>query len=297
MSPFRLLGPGLALLVVSVLVPAAAATGLATPAAPTAATAAKATRWAPPDRAQIHPGVQMYTRGAQCTGNFVFTDRRDRVYVGYAAHCAGLGEATDLDGCHADTRPLGTPVSFRKGGNVVEPGTKVGDGRLAYSSWVTMQRLGLDDPVICNLNDFALVRVAARHAGKVNPTMPSWGGPTGIDTNGAQAGDQVWTYGASSLLLGETVLSPRTGLTLADDPAYNGWTHALYSLPPGVPGDSGSGFLSEGGKAIGVLSTLGILPMAGSNNITDLGKALAFAQEHSGIPGLRLVRGTRPFSG
>ena len=31
----------------------------------------------------------MYTDGAQCTANFVFTDGAGNTYVGYAAHCAG----------------------------------------------------------------------------------------------------------------------------------------------------------------------------------------------------------------
>src|SRR5688500_15913029 len=68
--------------------------------------------WAPADTAAIHPGVQMYTEGAQCTGNFVFTDTAGNVYVGYAAHCAGTGAATDTDGCDAGSLPLGTKVEF-----------------------------------------------------------------------------------------------------------------------------------------------------------------------------------------
>ena len=55
--------------------------------------------WAPADEAVVHPGVQMYTDGSQCTANFVFTDAADNVYVGYAAHCAASGEDTDTDGC------------------------------------------------------------------------------------------------------------------------------------------------------------------------------------------------------
>ena len=35
----------------------------------------------------------MYTDGAQCTANFVFTDGSRHVFVGYAAHCAGTGAA------------------------------------------------------------------------------------------------------------------------------------------------------------------------------------------------------------
>ena len=64
----------------------------------TAPPANAAPTWAPAATAAITPGVQMYTEGAQCTGNFVFTDSSDNVYVGYAAHCAGLGEATDTNG-------------------------------------------------------------------------------------------------------------------------------------------------------------------------------------------------------
>ena len=57
-----------------------------------------------------------------------------------------------------------------------------------------------------------------------------------------------------------------------------------------------SGFMSAGGKAIGVLSTLGLAPLPASNNIGDLAKELAFAQKHSGIKGLELTKGTEPFS-
>ncbi|MEO5662381.1 MAG: hypothetical protein ABIR39_03785, partial [Nocardioides sp.] len=71
--------------------------------------------WAPADTAAIHPGVMMYTDGAQCTANFVYTDGAGNTYVGYAAHCAGLGEATDTDGCLADSLPLGTKVDFVEG--------------------------------------------------------------------------------------------------------------------------------------------------------------------------------------
>jgi len=51
----------------------------------------------------------------------------------------------------------------------------------------------------------------------------------------------------------------------------------------------------RGGKAVGVLSTLGLAPLPLSNNIGDLAHELAFAQQHSGIEGLELVRGTEPF--
>jgi hypothetical protein len=252
--------------------------------------------WAPADSAAIHPGTMMYTAGAQCTANFVYTDESGAVYVGYAAHCAGTGEATDTNGCNVTSLPLGTPVTFNEGGSLVSEGTQVGSGTLAYSSWDTMKKVGESDADTCAYNDLALVRVSASDAAKVNPSIPFWGGPTGIDTDGTAVGDRVYTYGNSSLRAGIAALSPHTGISLGDDTADGGWSHPLYTVTPGVPGDSGSAFVSADGKAIGVLSTLGLAPLPASNNIGDIGKELAYAQQHSGIAGLQLVNGTEAFS-
>ena len=279
----------------AVAVLAVVASALLGAAAVTTAPAQAAPQWAPAATAKIHPGTMMYTAGAQCTANFVYTDASSNVYVGYAAHCAGLGEATDTNGCLAESLPLGTPVTFNEGGSLISEGTVVGQGTLVYSSWLTMHQLGTTDANTCAYNDLALVKVAAGDVGKVNPSIPFWGGPTGIDTNGTAAGDRVYTYGNSSLRFGITQLSPHTGISIGDDAADGGWSHPLYTVTPGVPGDSGSAFVSADGKAIGVLSTLGLAPLPLSNNIGDLGKELAFAQANSGIAGLTLVNGTEPF--
>jgi hypothetical protein len=257
-------------------------------------TATAASRWAPVGDATIHPGVQMYTEGAQCTANFVFTDAAGRVYVGYAAHCAGTGEATETDGCDAGSHPLGTRVRFASDGSLLTSGTTLGRGRLVYSSWLSMQRLGTKDADVCAYNDLALVRVGKAHIGKVNPTVPFWGGPVGLNKGGTAAGDEVYTFGSSSLRAGVTELSPKVGRSLGDD--AGGWTHPVYTVSPGVPGDSGSGFLDAQGRALGTLSTLTLLPLTGSNGVGDLRHELSFAQQHAGIDGLRLVKGTQPFS-
>ena len=251
--------------------------------------------WAPAATAAIHPGTMMYTAGAQCTANFVYTDDAGNVYVGYAAHCAGKGSSTDTNGCTTDSVPLGTPVDFTNNGSLVSEGTVVGHGTLAYSSWITEHQLGTTDPNTCAYNDLALVKVDPADVGKVNPSVPFWGGPTGIDTDGTTAGDRVYTYGNSSLRFGISLLSPHAGISLGDAAADGGWSHPLYTVTPGIPGDSGSGFLSADGTAVGVLSTLGLAPLPASNNIGDLAHELAFAQAHSGIAGLRLVNGTEPF--
>ena len=155
------------------------AVALGTTLAATTSSSTAAPTWAPAATAKITPGVQMYTDGAQCTANFVFTDATDNVYVGYAAHCAGLGEATDTDGCLNDSVPLGTPVTFNTGGSLISKGTQVGTGTLVYSSWRTMRDIGEKNANTCAYNDFALVKVSNADKGKVNPTIPFWGGPTG----------------------------------------------------------------------------------------------------------------------
>ena len=272
------------------LIAAAATTSPATAAPKKPVRAA----WAPADTATIHPGVQMYTEGAQCTANFVFTDSAGTAYVGYAAHCAGTGAATDTNGCDAGSLPLGTEVDFVEGGSLIGEGTRVGGGTLVYSSWLTMQQRGEKDADTCAYNDLALDKVDAADAGKVNPSIPFGGGPVGINSGGTAAGETVYSFGNSSLRGGVEQLSPKQGISLGTE--GEGWSHPVYTLTPGVPGDSGSAFLDAEGNAVGTLSTLALAPLAGSNGVGDLAHELSYAQASSGIAGLRLVPGTEPFS-
>ena len=250
--------------------------------------------WAPADSAAIHPGIQMYTEGAQCTANFVYTDSAGTVYVGYAAHCAGTGGATETDGCDSGSLPLGTRVTFNTGGSLLDEGTQVGTGRLAYSSWLTMQRINEQNANRCAFNDLALVQVDNAFVDDVNPSVPFWGGPVGLDSNGTAAGDRVYSYGNSSLRAGVEALSPKTGLSLGS--TGGGWSHDVYTVTPGIPGDSGSGFMNAQGRALGTLSTVQIAPLVGSNGIGDLANELAYANQHSGLSGLQVEPGTEPFS-
>jgi len=240
--------------------------------------------WAPEETATIHPGVQTLTNGGQCTANFVFTSGTD-VFIGQAAHCSGTGGATETDGCLAGSLPLGTPVEID---GASQPGT------LAYSSWITMQAQGETDADTCAYNDFALIRIDPADVGSVNPTIPHWGGPMGLDTDGTDAGEQVYSYGNSSLRLGITQLSPKTGLSLGSG---GGWSHDVYTLSPGIPGDSGSAFLSSAGEAMGTLSTLQIAPLPAGNGVGDLSHELAYANAHGGLGTIQLVNGTRAFNG
>ena len=68
----------------------------------------------------------------------------------------------------------------------------------------------------------------------------------------------------------------------------------MYTVTPGIPGDSGSAFLNASGQALGILSTLNIAPTPAGNGVGDVGKEFAYAQSH-GMGGLVLANGTEPF--
>jgi hypothetical protein len=245
---------------------------------------AAASAWAPAGSAPIHPGVQTHTEGAQCTSNFVFQEGGN-VFLGQAAHCSGTGGATETNGCTSPSLPLGTAVEV---GGATKP------GKLAYNSWLTMQANGESDASTCAYNDLALVAIAAADVGSVNPSVPGFGGPEGVGTAGG-TGSTVYSYGNSELRGGITKLSPKQGVVLQNE--AEGWSHNVTTLTPGIPGDSGSGFLNESGQAIGVLSTLQLAPLPGSNGVGDLGRELAYERAHGPYPNLQLVPGTVAFKG
>ncbi|HEY3604177.1 MAG TPA: trypsin-like peptidase domain-containing protein [Sporichthyaceae bacterium] len=241
--------------------------------------------WAPADRAKVHPGQVLDTKGSDCTSNFVFADAANHVYVGQAAHCSSEGNDVNVDGCKEKTLPLGTLVT------VVESQII---GELAYNSWRTMQARHEPDQSACLDNDFALVRLPDADRAKVNPTVPFFGGPTAANTATVSAGDKLYAYGNTPLRGGIGMLSPKTGAVVM--PVDDSWSYLTYFLSPGIPGDSGSAVLDAQGRALGVLSSLVTTPTPGSNGVSDLQRMLAYAQDMSGIVGLRLVAGTKPFS-
>lgn len=251
---------------------------------PTIAHSQAPPRWAPEASASIHPGVMLFTNGSQCTANFVFTDGAN-VYLGTAAHCFAAGRTMETNGCAVPSLPLGTTVEI---GGAARLGT------LAYSSWLTMQAGRERSGRVCFYNDFALVRIDPVDAGRVNPTVPHWGGPEGLKAGDAPAMSQLYGYGNSALRGGSRLLSPRSGVSLGT--TGGGWTHPAYTITPGIPGDSGGAMLDASGMAGGVLSTITLWPLALSNNFTDLRLALDYATAHGG-PDVSLVEGTRPFNG
>lgn len=259
----------------------------------------------------------------QCTANFVFRSvsytskvvyvqgvRRvvrvahPHVYVGMAAHCVGAATNSDTDtnGCTSGSLPLGTPVYFYQGvsggsslAGIVSLGNgsngrRIGSGVLRYSSWLAMKRAHTTNAATCAYNDLALVEVSSANLRQVNPTVPYFGGPTRLAPLPG-AGAAIYTVGNSSQRGTERSTSGHVD-------SHSLWSDLVTTQDPGVPGDSGSGYMNASGQAVGVLSTLNCSGLLGlsctQNGIGSLYQEVAFARAH-GLSNLTLTPGTSAF--
>ncbi|BBG04383.1 MULTISPECIES: hypothetical protein [Pseudonocardia] len=282
----------------------AAALGSAVPAAALGSAVPAA---AAPEQAAagVGPGVQIATPvagGAElCTANFLYTaagaadGHRDddgpvhrsipagKLYLGTAAHCMAAESArSSIDGCVEPVQPHGTEV-----GIVGRDGT-VHAGRVAYNSWVVMQERGESDPQLCLYNDFALIELGPSAAAVADPTVPGFGGPVGLNAGGTASGDRVYSYQPNQLA--PTPFKQGVSFGRPEGPR----THVVGTLPPGVPGDSGSGYVDAQGRAFGVLSSL-MLPTA-TNGVTDIAQALGYAAAFGPVGSVDLVPGNSGFT-
>lgn len=117
-------------------------------------------------------------------------------------------------------------------------------------------------------------------------------GPIGLNRDGTTPLEGVSSYGNSSLRQGIDLLKPKFGTSLGTD--SGGWNHTVLTVSPGIPGDSGSAFLDAQGRALGVLSTLALLPLPLTNGVGDISRELDYANAHTKLD-VSLVPGDRPF--
>jgi len=209
------------------------------------------------DKATIRPGVQITMAGAQCTTNFVFrSPDNSTLYVGLAAHCVkGM--------------KLGDPLSI-SGAHLL---------KLAYSSWLTLGLTNCDgesDPPGCD-EDFALARIDAADRDKVHPAMLHYGGPISLaDSSGFALQQKLLFYGNSDLHMGFENANWHDGVVSS---VQSGPQFRMVSLPPGVPGDSGSGVLTKDGHAAGIFVNICIAPCPGQQGVVGLKAALETASK------------------
>lgn len=208
----------------------------------------------------VRPGGQVQTEIGLCTFNFLFHAPDGHRYIGTAGHCI-LG------------------VSGPTGPDVGEKVYPVGGGPEAL---VSGERVGeFAYAVLESPKDFALIRLDP--GVEASPEMCHFGGPTGVNTDETPDPVTVEYYG-NGVGVG-TVLPARSGVALGlPSPDH------VYAVGLAVPGDSGSGVISNDGRALGVLVTTGLHGLgfsdngidAGTMGITRLAPQVARAQEALG---------------
>ncbi len=165
-------------------------------------------------------------------------------------------------------------------------------GTLAYNSWLTMQAAGETDPDTCAYNDLALIRIDPADVGKVNPSVPGFGGPTGSAPSATSARPSTPTA-TRNCAAGVTKLSPKQGIVVQNE--GDGWSHNVVTLTPGIPGDSGSGFLNESGGRSASSAPCRSRRSPARNGVGDLGRELAYLRANGGFPAWSWCRGREPF--
>jgi hypothetical protein len=168
---------------------------------------------------------------AWCTANFIFKNSGGVYGIGTAGHCA----ANDALGGYPDVTAY-----------VVPP---VGSGQLPGFYHIGKFVLSHNNDIG---DDFAMIQIFPEYQSWVNPTMPVWGGPTGVYSSTLPTVVKHFGHGAAVGTGG----TPRAGVCPILD-ARNGNAFAWHGV--GAPGDSGSGVEAVTGEAVGNFTHIVIL--------------------------------------
>lgn len=229
-----------------------------------------------PTANQIRPGVEISANGyGVCTSNFLFAADEVTYYIGVAAHCfsSDTNRQPRVDPCVARNAPIGfNSINIE---NASRP------GELVYSSWAAMNENGeTPGSDLCTYNDFALVKIHPDDIENVHPAAITYGGPTALFTGSAKVGDAVYSYGRSSFHSGVQDLEAKEGQVSGIQ--GDGLNYRLAFDNPGLPGDSGSAVLHGDGRALAVLTTVGVGGGVG-NGAVSLERALNYGKRSGHI--------------
>jgi len=209
----------------------------------------------------VRPGAIVQSDAGQCTFNFLFQGSDGRRYIGTAGHCI-LGES-----------PVGGDVGEQSWAPGTGPEARDGnDQRIGEFAYAILQ-----DP-----KDFALIRLDGGVA--ASPQMCHFGGPTGVNADMPSSLVTLQHFG-NGIGVG-AVLPARTAFAIGmPDPDH------VFAQGAVVPGDSGSAIISDDGRAVGVIVTVGVHLSsigtggvdAGVMGITRLPPQVARAQQVLGL--------------
>lgn len=210
----------------------------------------------------VRPGALHATPLGECSFNFLFRGSDGHRYIGSAGHCA-LEDADEK------------AWASGSGPRVLDTDGKL-VGRFAYAL--------LEGPA--SGADFALVRLLP--GVKADPSMCYFGGPTGINDDITSDPVLFHWFGHGGLVGWEPTTRTNT-LSARSALASEGMPDPLFvaATGPAFFGDSGSGVISDDGRAVGVATTL--LFGKETMGITRLTPQLEQAEDMLGIR-LRLVK-------
>lgn len=190
-------------------------------------------------RAPIQPGADIVVEGGtSCTLNFVFAAPNGTLYAGTAGHCVGEVGNPALVKTEDEQLPHGNPIF------AVSP-DRAEFGRVVF-------RIGSLGGEV--LTDFGLIRIHEDWRDRVDPTVRSWGGPSGDGR--PEPGTKVYFHGHGAgfslaeptrgrVGVVEEVQAGLFGVRLVDAQFHNG---------PSVQGDSGTPVVDESGRAVGIIA-------------------------------------------
>ena len=189
----------------------------------------------------VRPGGEVQSEIGLCTLNFLFVTPEGERFIGTAGHCI-VGEGPVADNAGEKTWAKGS-------GPVAKDSTGHRFGEFAYA-------------VLADPKDFALIRLDPNV--EASPEMCNYGGPTGINDD-ISDGPKVLEYFGNGVGIGSTVPA-RSAVALG----YPNADH-VYANGLALPGDSGSGVITDDGRAVGVLVTTGLHGVGFDENGVDFG--------------------------
>lgn len=166
----------------------------------------------------IRPGAWINMGASYCTASFVVEDEFGRLYLTTSGHC------TQSNGQRAEilhNTPIAGAAEWEEFGTVI-------------ARWPSGQ-------------DAALIRIDEDWYDRVNPSMPGWGGPTGVAKSPPT---DAYHYGWGWVTWQEHNTRCRTATTMS-------WGSSVWWIQTetyGGGGDSGSGVMNAQGEAMGILN-------------------------------------------
>lgn len=191
----------------------------------------------------VRPGASIDTAsaagGGRCTLNFLFNGSDGNRYAATAAHCVpgyydlGVGTSPTLSGEQTWPGSAGPEVRERTG-------LPIGNFAYAFLGSAAQQPF-----------DFALIRLNTYGTSVSDPQMCHFGGPTSLNSD-ISTDTSIFRHYGQGAGVGMS-LPARTAVSILGMPD----AEHVFVQGVAISGDSGSPIISQDGRAVGVITTVG----------------------------------------